>query len=338
MKNLTRKQISYIVGLSMVLLLVGFVSGYIFRLKTISQYINNFKPYRVNPEGYLFINPLVGIESPSSLTVGLNLPLYTKLEQVSYSYMHERGMQDFAIYYRDLNSSSWFGINEDKEFIPASLLKISFAIAAYKENEDSGGFLNKKVMYTESLASINKKVTGALPTGLIIGNTYTVLELIKIMIVNSDNGARDILAATINPKYVSDLYKLFGSSNPDSKKTFTISTKDYSLFLRILYSATYLTNADSDQLLSYLSQADFTQGIIAGLPSDVKAAHKYGMFDSFDSNNQEMYKELHDCGVVYEATHPYVLCVMTKGKDEKVLEEFIATVSQEVYNYTFTKK
>jgi hypothetical protein len=44
-------------------------------------------------------------------------------------------------------------------------------------------------------------------------------------------------------------------------------------------------------------------------------------------------QQLHDCGIIYRANNPYVICIMTKGLDQSVLAQVIADISKIVYDY-----
>jgi hypothetical protein len=48
------------------------------------------------------------------------------------------------------------------------------------------------------------------------------------------------------------------------------------------------------------------------------------------TSNGEQVEEFHDCGIVYSGT-PYLLCVMTKGKNYNDLQEAIRKISALTY-------
>jgi beta-lactamase class A len=56
-------------------------------------------------------------------------------------------------------------------------------------------------------------------------------------------------------------------------------------------------------------------------------AHKFGEW----GNGYE--KELHETGIVYIADNPYILTVMTNGRDWNALSGVIAQVSKTVYDH-----
>lgn len=147
------------------------------------------------------------------------------------------------------------------------------------------------------------------------------------MITKSDNGAKDLLVSALQEETIKETLSIV-SVNGDMNLT-QISPWMYSFYLRILYNATFLTEADSEKVLSLLASSSYKNALVKGLPENIKVAHKYGLYDI---SGGKMF-ELHDCGVVYIENDPYILCVMTKGKNVEALENFIAEVSSEVYEY-----
>ena len=83
----------------------------------------------------------------------------------------------------------------------------------------------------------------------------------------------------------------------------------------------------SEKALQILASADFHKGIVAGVPAGTIVAHKFGE-RAFADNN---IKQLHDCGIVYSPSGPYLVCIMTRGASFEVLEDVIAGVSAILY-------
>jgi beta-lactamase class A len=131
------------------------------------------------------------------------------------------------------------------------------------------------------------------------------------------------------------LQKLFSDIGLDVPNVYAsqylFNTKEYSYFMRSIYNASYLTIDDSEYAGELLSQCEFKDGITKGLPASVKIAHKFG-----ESGNQTE-KQLHESAIVYLDHKPYLLTIMTKGKDNAKLSELIGEISREVYNDMLTK-
>ena len=305
--------------------------GYELGRKHLETYLEEFRPLRRGwSSRYQYINPLVGIDSPNAFTFGYHTDIEDALKDLIKDYQ-AKGLMQYAIYYRALDSAVWFGFNENEVFFPASLLKTTIALAAYKQEESEPGFLKKPFLFTQQ---IKDKGKGRINDGtvLVVGNTYTVQELVKIMLDNSDNSARDLLTTYISADYIVQLYQYLGINEPLASQNFGISIANYALFFRMLYSATFLYEDHSETILSILTKTDFSYGVTRDIPKDLVVAHKYGVFNLPKDENGVELQELHECGIVYDSDKPYLICVMTKGTDQNVLADFIARVSKVVYD------
>ncbi|MDX6770959.1 MAG: serine hydrolase, partial [Elusimicrobiota bacterium] len=151
---------------------------------------------------------------------------------------------------------------------------------------------------------------------------------VERMIVLSDNNAFTLLSRVVDPGELDRVYALLRVQNPRSQADDQfLSVQTYASFFRILYNASYLTKDQSQKALEYLAESEFDMGLEAGTPKEVTVAHKFG--ESGRANSAE--RQLHDCGIVYHPTKPYLLCVMTRGADMKALAGAIAETSRLVY-------
>lgn len=258
--------------------------------------------------------------------------LKNKIQNMVESYKERGVLKRASMYYRDLDSGSWIGVNEDEHYSPASLLKVPTMIALLKFAEENPSALRKEIWYDGSFDDNRAEIIKPLKV-IEPGNVYTEEELIARMIGYSDNNATKLLSQNIDASFQSKVYTDLGIDTPSLQGPVDfMSAKSYSYFFRILYNASYLSREMSEKALAILSLSDFPQGITGGLPHGVIAAQKFGERVVYLKNNPNpITKELHDCGVVYYPEHPYLLCVMTEGDDLDKLAGFIKDVSGAVY-------
>jgi len=234
-----------------------------------------------------------------------------------------------SIYFQDINNGSSFGINENKLYSPASLIKVPLLIALLKESETDPSILDKEILNTESY---DPKVQNIQPQVTLIPNKkYTIKQLIEQMIIYSD----DISYNLLNQQTSADkIIKIYNDLNIDisqalsSPKGDIISAKDYTTFFRILYNSSYLNPTMSKYALKILGQTDFKDGIVASIPPDINVSHKFGERQYLDTGS----KQLHDCGIVYYPNKPYLLCIMTRGDNFESLKSKIKNISKTVYD------
>ncbi len=325
----SRESIWFLIFVSSISLICGFLIGSHVEIIKYDKYFDSLRPKRILNNEYNLIAPLVGIESNSASEIGL----FNGLEKDVKKYLknNENKVSDYSIYFRDLNSASWIGFNEDKGFLPASLLKIAVAITVLKQKEEDNNFANTKKLYTQKLADIEKELPYLAQSELKIGEYYDIDFLLEKMIIDSDNGAKDMLFDMVDKDKFKELFMLIGVSQPTEVLKYELSAKDYSFFLRVLYGATYLGAENSQKLLNILTKVKFDDGLVKGVPEYIKVANKFGTFTTVDEKGNQDMVELHDCGIIYHQSHPYILCIMTKGKEPEKLMEFISGVSAVVY-------
>lgn len=312
---------------------IGFIGGYLLHdllttraAKERFARENTSQQIRQNSQ-YTYINPLLECElAEGSLDVRKE-NFHDELETFVIDLKAKGQASDIAIYFRDLNNGPTFGINQGGDFFPASLLKVPVMMAYYRWAEQTPHLLDTEIRYQEAMDF------GYTPTivpreTLTSGQSYTVEELIRRMIVYSDNQALHLLTKNLPRTYVQDLFKMLGIGEDvlvDAAAKLTV--KEYAGFFRILFNSSYLSQEYSEKALALLAATDYHDALPAGVPSGVLVAHKFG-----EAGTEDAERQLHDCGIVYFPDHPYLACIMTRGRDADRLKESIAAISKFIYN------
>lgn len=283
---------------------------------------------REGRQGYT--NPLLECELAEERLYTFLRPFGGQLEKLIAAL--ERGQQvgSIAVYFRDLNSGPWIGHDEKKHYIPASLAKLPVVIACFRQTEIDPGFLLRKVVF-EGIAE--ERDPGFLnpESNMERGRSYSVDELILRVAKYSDNTAARLLAQAVPPVLLQAVYFDLGVDPERLKnKDFSLSPKEYSAFFRVLYNASYLSKRYSEQALEYFDRSTFELGLVAGVPEGTAVSHKFGVWEDSSPGGQ-LSLQLHDCGIIYHPQHPYLLCVMTAGKNYVDMTKAIAAVSRFTY-------
>jgi beta-lactamase class A len=271
-----------------------------------------------------FTNPLLECDNAeASLSNPLGVSKFNLQEYVNSQIT--KGEVDFiSLYFRDLNNGPWIGINEREEFIGASLLKVPMMMAYLKEAEHKPEILDMRVMYEAPYVDDVQYFEHT--QKIEVGNEYSIRELVEYMIKYSDNNAAALLGAHIQPQSITNTFEALGLGLPEFSKPYPVSVRTYASFFRVLFNASYLNINMSEYGLGILSSAEFNRGIEAGLPSSISVAHKFGIRET-----EEGEKQLHDCGIVYYGSHPYILCIMTRGDNFDTQAKVIADLSRYIY-------
>ncbi len=241
-----------------------------------------------------------------------------------------------SIYFRDLTNDQWFGINETEIFTPASLLKVPVMIAILKFEDKHPGTLNQNIPYQKPVQHNYKKPVNA-HSALVVGNKYSVEQLLHIMITESDNEATILLMKFLDkemPGFRKKVEKDLGFQTPEdaSAQQDFVTVRRYSAFFRTLYNASYLSGKMSEKALSILSDTGFGYGIRQAIPAEIVVSHKYGYRQVSQDKHQ-----YHHFGIVYHSKKPFLIGIMTKGKNPDTLKEIISLLSAKVYEQVNTQ-
>lgn len=276
---------------------------------------------------YKYINPLLDCEHDLSMGSYNVSSIESVTSGLIKKLQEEKKAQSIAVYYRDLNNGPWFGINEEENFAPASLLKVSVLIAYLKKVENNANMLSNTLTYPKDKLEIPEPAQGLPP--LQPETEYSLESLLERMIVYSDNQAYTLLVNSIEGIELDKVHRDLGLTTPDNAYTENIiSAKSYASLFRVLYNSSYLSRTMSEYALSLMSRANYSNGISSGLPQGIQISHKFGLRGNLKESSEI---QLHDCGIIYYPSKPYLLCVMTKGPDYEKLSESIAEISKNIY-------
>jgi beta-lactamase class A len=275
-------------------------------------------------KGYQYIHPLLYAE-PQCESEEL-ADCKNQINQIINENKAKGKIISASVYVREFTQAQWTSINPSDLYSPGSLLKVPELIALYKMNERQPGFLDKVIEYKNVNETKSDRTINFESNHIKLGNKYTIRELINYMIVYSDNDATMMLNALIDKSVFSKVFTDIGLKEPDFSATdYKISVTDYSIFLKELYNGSYLSFKNSEECLSILSKTEFKEGLISGLPSNCIVSHKFGEGGSSSEPN------FSEAAIVYCGKAPYIITIMTKGRDMKSLPSVSAEISKKVY-------
>ncbi|MCC6933402.1 MAG: serine hydrolase [Deltaproteobacteria bacterium] len=228
-----------------------------------------------------------------------------------------------SIYFEDLYSGSWIGLNEREKFKLASLLKVPLVAAVLKMEENDYISLSRKV-FIES-RDLNDKSGSLYLKGS--GYELTIRQLIEYTLIESDNTAASALERIVPRHYIFDAIVAMGiplTANVEGN-FLHVSARDYSNILRSLYFSSYLRRRNSQLILDLLAKTIYKEGLPAGVPAPLIVAHKMGYW-----TEGSYYL---DCGIVYVPHVPYIFCMMLKGGTMQSQQKLISNISYIVYQF-----
>lgn len=298
------------------------------------DYSKEGKIVRDDSANYPFTSPILDYEDLVSSDSPI-IPVGVVNKEIDHLKKNYNNISHISFYYRDLNNGQWIGVNEKEEFSPASLLKVPVLFGLLKTAENNPVMLEKKIVLNRKNYQNGLTQNIVFDNNLEDGKEYSLLEIAKSMIVKSDNVSANILVDLVDEKYIKGIFESIGVPYLNTRDEIAVRVKDYAAFFRVLYNASYLNREMSELALSILSESEYNNGLRAGVPSDIKIAHKFGeralvgVLPTGGSDVQEV--QLHDCGIVYYPKKPYIICIMTRGQDFSQQENAIAELSKFIY-------
>jgi beta-lactamase class A len=273
------------------------------------------------------VNPLLDCELAMPSSLRTHAELQAELQRIVTRVEEDGIATQVSIYFRALNDGPWIAIDANEQFTPASLMKVPLMVAVLRRADAEPEFLKRKVRYDSVIGT--EVTTTVSDSAIDVGSSYTVADLMDRMIRFSDNEASFLLLREVTPVFAGDVMREIGIGANDASMSGDFTTvREYASVFRLLYNATYLDREESRAALELLTRTRYSKGLRARLPREVVVASKFGERTIPGSS----LRQLHECGIVYHAASPYVLCIMTRGRAIPALEAVIAEVSATAYN------
>ncbi len=225
-----------------------------------------------------------------------------------------------SVYFEFLNTGANIQMSNDSRFYPASLVKLPTAMVVMHKVEKGEWSLDSRlVLYDQDkddrYGQLYRQAAGT---------SFSIEELLKLMLVESDNTAHHILMRNLTAPELDELQEAIGLSDLFNEKN-EVSAKEYSRFFRALYNSSFLKRGGSQTILRWLSRTQFKHDLASGLPSGMLFSHKIGE-DDVEQNYL-------DSGIVYLPNRPYLITVMVKQHNQKSAEAIMHDISKAAFGY-----
>lgn len=267
--------------------------------------------------------------SPLLLTeLSCSTPEYDSLKSEISNYIIEQQKSGVltcaSVYMKELLSGRWFDINGSQKYNPGSLMKVAIMLTYLKQSESEQSLLDKRFTLKSKMSDVINQLRTS--PELQVGASYSVRELISEMIVNSDNDATNLLNENLDQLMFSKVMSDLGCATPSIEDpNYQMTIMEYNRYFRVLYNASYLNDENSQWALSLLTKSNYKDAFVKELPSEVTIAHKFGERPYDQGHN------FHEAGLVYLKNKPYLLVVMTRGKDNTKLPSVVSHISKMCY-------
>ena len=234
--------------------------------------------------------------------------------------------------FHDLKTGEQFDLQGDRSVHSASTIKLVIMAELMARVAAGSLSLDQKITITPDMKTGGDGILKELEPG----HSFSLQEIMTLMIIVSDNQATNILIDLLGMDAINDRAKAMGLANTvlgrkmmDSEarkqgRDNYISANDMASILHAIYAGS-LINADASKImLETLLRQQQSGRLQLYLPEEVPVAHKCGDLDYLEN----------DGGIVYADDHPYILVVLTSSmSSNKEGREVIGHLSKLVYDH-----
>ena len=249
-----------------------------------------------------------------------------------------------GVYYRDLTTRDSVLVGARRRFHAASTMKVPVMIQLFRDRDAHRLSLDDSIAVT----NVFKSIVDSSPYELDkaddsdsilysrVGGRASIRELVELMETVSSNLATNILITRIGaPRANATAHRLGADSilvlrGVEDGKAYragrnnTTTARDLGMLMAAIAQDRAASPAACREMLEILGRQHFTEGIPAGLPSQVRVYHKTGWVVKV---------VYHDAAIVeLSGGRRYVLVVLTGGieKDEDA-HKLVSDISQMIY-------
>lgn len=244
---------------------------------------------------------------------------------------------------RDLETGTAFEYNPDRSFHAASTMKVPVMIEVFRQAGLGRFSLDDSLAVTNEFKSIVDGSPYLLETGddsdaevyKRIGQSAPIRWLVDRMITVSSNLATNILIELVSADSVQATVERLGASGMkvlrgvEDLKAYerglnnVATANGLAVLLEALATGKAVSPESDARMVDILSRQEFNDMIPAGVPDDVRVAHKTGSITEIH----------HDAALVYPPDRkPYVLVVLTGGVHDPARSgKLVAAISAAAY-------
>ena len=245
----------------------------------------------------------------------------------------------------DLETGREIFINADVSMHPASTMKVPVMMEMFRQAEAGLLALDEPLKVFNSFKSIVdgsefslEEVDDSDKTLYArIGESESIRELNRLMIIRSSNLATNLLMERVTCARVDAFIKELGIENMtvirglEDKKAYRLgmnnvaSARSSTQMMKMIAEGKVVSRKVCDEMIEVMFGQEFNESIPALLPAGVKIAHKTGWTGEY----------FHDTGIVFPPERkPYAISLFTHGfpeDDENQAHGCMAEVSRMVY-------
>jgi len=252
------------------------------------------------------------------------------LKNIIIEFMKNKN-QKYSIFIKDLKSNETCTINQTQVVPSASIIKLFIMAKAFQLACIGKLNLNDRISINK-----NERVPYSILYVLDEKNTYTIRDLIILMIIQSDNTATNQLIHMLGMENINEFIRELGFKSTILRRKMMdfdarilgmdnyTTANDVARLLELLNSGELISKIYSDMMLDIMKMQLDNSMMNNYLPQELVVAHKTG----------DLPKIKHDVGIVYTSSKNYIFTMLTwDGSSDNYSRDIIAKVSKITYDY-----
>lgn len=241
-----------------------------------------------------------------------------------------------AFFIKNLKTGEEFAYNENEVVPSASLIKIPIMMEALRQVDEGKLSLNQRIVVKDEV-----KVPYSILNLLESGNSYTLKDVMTLMIIQSDNTASNILMDIVGMdnvnRYITSLglkntvlqRKMMDAEARKAGRENKTTALEMAELLEIIYKGAEADDPSSLLMKKILLNQLDNSMMRLYTPDDIPIAHKTGDLDGIS----------HDAGIVYLKNTDYIFCNLTwDAVTNNIARESIGKTSKIAYDYFVGQK
>jgi beta-lactamase class A len=250
-------------------------------------------------------------------------------EVILKSIDHEKMKCAFVV--KNLKTNECATFNENEVVPSASVIKVFIMAEILRQVKEGKLSLKQRIVVDEKV-----KVPFSILTLLENGNSYSLADVITLMIVQSDNTASNILSDIAGMENVNKMIRSLGLNNSvlqrkmmdfnarkEGRENYTTAS-EMAEMMELLYTGKVLDKEYSAYMIDIMKKQLDTSMMMLNIPDETVVAHKTGELDFLD----------HEVGIVYQDNGNYIFCVLIwDAVSNNYARQALGTISKVVYDY-----
>jgi len=283
-----------------------FLSGFVYFQPQISSF---FQKVKKTPEK--IVSPLVitGGKEAKKFDPG---PVLAEIKDLTKGLLGTYG-----VYVYRFEDGQEYGFHQNEIFPAASLMKLPVILTLYQEAEMGRIDLDTEYKLLEKDKRGGAGILQSRPTG----EVYTYRKLTELMGQYSDNTANNVLVKILGPQKIQQTIDSLGMKKTNFVE-YETTPWDVGLFFRKLYEGGVVNSQHKEEILKFLTKTGWEGRIPAGIPKEVRVAHKIGTEIGVFS----------DAGIVF-SQKPFVLVIMSKEARESEAKEALPKIAKAIWEW-----